>query len=224
VIQNGYDEEDFRGAAPAELPRLSIVHTGQLRRSPRFLWEALAHAFHLRPELRGRVHVWQVGFVDAAAIAELGAPPEGVTVHSVPPVPQREAIGYMLGADILLVDEFGTIMPSKTLQYLRAGRPILAFLDGGGVIRDVLGSMPEAHLVPREEAERAGAIVAELALRPRHLPGLPSAAVEAYSRREIARRFASVLDGARERWAQRQGRRVRGPAGPLIAEGAPSVR
>jgi hypothetical protein len=49
----------------------------------------------------------------------------------------------MLGADLLLVDEFGPIMPSKTLQYLRASRPILAFLDGGGVIRDVLHTVPK---------------------------------------------------------------------------------
>ena len=224
VIQNGYDEEDFRGATPAELPGFSIVHTGQLRRSPHVLWEALGQAFRLRPELRGQVHVWQVGFVDGAAVADLGAPPEGVTVHSVPPVPQREAIGYMLGADLLLVDEFGTIMPSKTLQYLRAGRPILAFLDGGGVIRAVLGSMPDAYLVHRSEPWRAGAVVAELAsLAPRG-PGLPSAAVEVYSRREIARRFAGVLDVARERWARRHGRRVRGPAGGLIAERAQPMR
>jgi hypothetical protein len=224
VIQNGYDEADFRGATPAELPRLSLVHTGQLRRSPRFLWQALAHALRLRPELRGRVHVWQVGFVDAAAVADLGAPPEGVTVHTVPPVPQRVAIGYMLGADILLVDEFGTIMPSKTLQYLRAGRPILAFLDGGGVIRDVLGSMPGAHLVHRGEPARAGEIVVELASRPRGAPESPSPAVAAYSRREIARRFASVLDAARERWAVRHGQPVRRLSDPLTAEGARAMR
>jgi glycosyltransferase involved in cell wall biosynthesis len=198
VIPNGYDEDDFRGAVPAQLPRFSIVHTGQLRRSPRPLWEALSHAIRERPELRGRVHFWQVGFVDARAVGDLQSPPEGVVVHAVPPVPQREAIGYMLGADLLLVDEFGSVMPSKTLQYLRAGRPILAFLDAGGVIRDVLGGVPRAHLVRRDEAPRAGALIAALLAQPRGHPGAPDAAVTAYSRREIARRFAAVLDAACE--------------------------
>ncbi len=59
-------------------------------------------------------------------------------MHLVPPVPQREAIGYMLGADLLLLEEFGSVMPSKALQYLRAARPLLALLDAGGVIRDLL--------------------------------------------------------------------------------------
>jgi glycosyltransferase involved in cell wall biosynthesis len=194
VIQNGYDEDDFRGAVPAELPPFSIVHTGQLRRSPRPLWEALSHTLRERPELRGRVHFWQVGFVDPRALPELTSPTEGVTVHHVPPVPQREAISYMLGADLLLVDEFGSIMPSKTLHYLRACRPILAFLDAGGVIREVLHSMPQAHLVGRDEAARVGALIATLASEPRGPRSEPSAAVAAYSRREIARRFAAVLD------------------------------
>jgi glycosyltransferase involved in cell wall biosynthesis len=194
VIQNGYDEDDFRGAVPAELPPFSIVHTGQLRRSPRPLWEALSHALRERPELRGHVHFWQVGSVDPRAMSELETPPAGVTVHHIPPIPQREAISYMLGADLLLVDEFGSIMPSKTLQYLRASRPILAFLDAGGVIRDVLQTLPQAYLVGRHEAARVGALIAALASGSRPVHGEPSDAVAAYSRREIARRFAAVLD------------------------------
>ncbi|HEX6434558.1 MAG TPA: glycosyltransferase [Gemmatimonadales bacterium] len=196
LIRNGYDEDDFRAAQPAELPRFSIVHTGQLRRSPAPLWEALGHALAERPELRGQVHFWQVGFVDARAIPVLEAPPEGVAVHHVPWVSQREAIGYMLGADLLLVEEFQGIMPSKTMQYLRASRPILAFLDEGRDICDVLEAADEAHLVKRTEARRAGSLIAALASRPRASSSTPSAAVAVYSRREIGRHFAAVLDAA----------------------------
>jgi hypothetical protein len=198
VIQNGYDEDDFRGTMPAELPAFSIVHTGRLRRSPRPLWDALAHAMGERPELRGRLHVWQVGVVDQD-VADLQAPPEGVTVHVVAPVPQREAIGYMLGADLLLLEEFGSILPSKGLQYLRAARPLLALIDAGGVICDLLQDMPETHLVDRGDPARMGGLIAALATGPRPVPREPAAAIAAYSRREIARRYAAVLDGVRER-------------------------
>jgi hypothetical protein len=199
VIQNGYDEDDFQGVRPAELPPFSILHAGRLRRSPLPLWEALAHAIRERPELRGRLHLWQVGVVDPGAVADLQAPPEGVTVHLVPPVPQREAVGYMLGADLLLLEEFGSVMPSKALQYLRAARPLLALLDAGGVMRDLLQGMPEAHLVYRGDAAQAGALIATLAAGPRPAPREPTAAIASYSRREIARRYAAVLDAARER-------------------------
>jgi glycosyltransferase involved in cell wall biosynthesis len=196
VIQNGYDEDDFRGVLPAELPRFSIVHTGQLRRSPRPLWDALSHTLRERPALHGRLHFWQIGFVESCATTDLEAPPPGVTVHHVPPVPQREAVSYMLGADLLLVEEFESIMPSKTLQYLRAGRPILALLDAGGVIREVLQAAPRGYLVGRDEPGRAGALIAGLVSEPRGGSSTPTDAVAAYSRREIARRFAAVLDEA----------------------------
>jgi len=198
VIPNGYDEDDFRDTVPAELPPFSIVHTGQLRRSPRPLWEALSHAMREHPELRGRVHFWQVGFIDPEAVPELEAPPAGVRVHCIPPTPQREAISYMLGADLLFLEEYESVMPSKTLQYLRASRPVLALLEQGGVIREVLQGMPQTHLVAREDATQAGDVIARLACGPPIGRWEPSDAVVAYSRREIARRFAAVLDGVGE--------------------------
>lgn len=195
LIPNGYDEDDFRDAVPAELPHFSIVHTGQLRRSPQPLWDGLARVMESRPELRGSIHLWQVGFVDGRALPGLQAPPEGVVVHHIPQVPQREAIGYMLGADLLLVDQFKSVMPAKLLQYLRASRPILAFLDQGGEIREVLRAAPEALQVGREDAARAGPLIAALAAGPRsRRPKEATDAVAAYSRREVARRFAAVLE------------------------------
>ena len=196
VIPNGYDEDDFRGVAPAQLPPFSIVHTGQLRRSPTPLWSALSRAMDERPELRGNLHLWQVGFAEQSALPELMAPPSGVTVHHVPPVPQREASSYMLGADLLLVEEYESVMPSKTLPYLRAGRPILAFLDGGGLIREVLQPMPQAHLVERDDTERAASLIASVFANPPARPSQVDPAVAKYSRREIAGRFAVVLDAA----------------------------
>jgi glycosyltransferase involved in cell wall biosynthesis len=204
VIPNGYDEEDFRGASPPRLPWFSIVHTGQLRRAPSPLWEGLVRAIRERPELHGQVHVWQIGFVDAAAAPALGAPPDGVHVHVVPPVPQREAIGYMLAADLLLVEEIGQIMPSKTAQYLRAGRPILALLEQGNELRETLEHVSHAYLARREDAGRPTAdIVARLAAAPREPARAPDEAVTAFSRRAIARRFAEVLDAACARHAAR---------------------
>jgi hypothetical protein len=209
VIQNGYDEEDFRGLEPATLPPFSIVHTGLLRRRPAPLWEGLSLALRQRPELRGRVHFWQVGYVDPRALPDLEAPPEGVTVHHVPPVPQREAISYMLGADLLLLEELGAIMPSKALQYLRAGRPILAFLDAGGVIRDVLGGMPHVGLLNRGDAVGVAALVTSLEAARPVASEAPRDLVLGYSRREIARRFAAVLDEAAAGRNARSGRTAR---------------
>jgi glycosyltransferase involved in cell wall biosynthesis len=194
VIPNGYDDEDFEGTAPARLPWFSMVHAGQLRRSPRPVWEAVEDAARMCAASGTTIHFWQVGFVDPRAVADLAAPPPGVTVHVVPPVPQREAIEYMLGADLLLVEEFESVMPSKTLQYLRASRPLLALTEQGALIRDVLAGMPDTHLAPRARPTEARAWIAALVSRGRTPQRPPAPAVTAYSRREIARRFAAVLD------------------------------
>jgi glycosyltransferase involved in cell wall biosynthesis len=199
VIRNGYDDDDFAGVTPAELPPFSIVHTGQLRQPPLALWDALRDSLRRRPELHGKLHLWQVGFVEPGTERVLKAAPEGVTVHYVPPVPQREAIGFMLGADLLLVEEYGTAWPSKTLQYLRASRPILAFVPPGGMVREVLDAVPHAHVMAHDESARAGQLIAELAGQPRTRAVRSDASVSNYSREEIARRFASVLDAVTER-------------------------
>ena len=194
VIANGYDDEDFEGTVPARLPWFSMVHTGQLRRSPRGVWEAIEDAGRLCAASGTTIHFWQIGFVDPRAMADLSAPPPGVTVHVVPPVPQREAIAYMLGADLLLAEEFESVMPSKVLQYLRASRPLLALTEQGALIRDVLAGMPDTHLAPRDRPTEARAWLAALVSRGRTPPRPPAPTVTAYSRREIARRFAGVLD------------------------------
>ncbi len=196
VIPNGYDEDDFRGTAPAALPRFSIVHTGQLRHPPAPVWEAVGGALRSHPELRGGLHFWQVGFVDPSAATLLARPPEGLVVHLVPPVTQREAVSYMLGADLLLAEEVGTVLPSKVLQYLRAGRPILAFVDGGGLMREVLAAAPQACVVTRHETDRVAELIVRLAAEPRAAPSGPAPQALAYSRREIARRFAEALEAA----------------------------
>jgi glycosyltransferase involved in cell wall biosynthesis len=215
LIPNGYDEEDFAAARPRELPFFSIVHAGQLRRPPRPLWAALARLLQSRPELRGRVHLWQIGFVDAAAAPELNAPPNGLVVHAVPPVPQREAIGYMLGADLLLVEEFRGVMPSKTMQYLRAGRPILGLLDGRGALHDVLRPVPQAQLVELDDVDGIVAVLNRSATVARSKPVPPGPDVTAYSRREIARRFAELLEVA----CTQGNRRVAADHGSLVHAG-----
>jgi glycosyltransferase involved in cell wall biosynthesis len=196
VIPNGYDEDDFQDTPAAELPRLSIVHTGQLRHASAPLWEAIGGVLASHPELRGELHFWQVGFVDPSAAAMLERPPDGLVVHLVPPVSQREAVSYMLGADLLLAEEVGTVLPSKALQYLRAGRPILAFVDGGGLMRELLAAAPQACVVARDETGCVADLIVRLAAEPRAASSGPTPAVLSYSRREIARRFAEVLEAA----------------------------
>jgi hypothetical protein len=126
----------------------------------------------------------------------------------------------MLGADLLLVEEFRGVMPSKTLQYLRAGRPILGLLDGGGALHDVLRPVPQAHLVELDDVDGIVAVLNRSATVARSKPVPPGADVTAYSRREIARRFAELLEVA----CTQGNRRVAADHGSLVHAGLSAAR
>ena len=62
------------------------------------------------------------------------------------------------------------------------------------MIREVLETVPLARVMAHEESARAGRVIAELAALPRVRAGAPPASVAAFSRREVARQYAAVLD------------------------------
>jgi hypothetical protein len=62
--------------------------------------------------------------------------------------------------------------------------------------------MPQAHLIDRGEPEGVAAIVASLESMPRRSSEAARGVVLSYSRREIARRFAAVLEEAADRRAR----------------------
>ena len=62
------------------------------------------------------------------------------------------------------------------------------------MIREVLEPVPLAQVMAHDESERAGRIIAELAAGPCLRAAAPQASVAAFSRREIARRYAALLD------------------------------
>ena len=69
-----------------------------------------------------------------ARLTELAGGIQAVTFAD--PVPERELLGYLRAADVLLVCERPTVstmsMPSKLTSYFLAGRPVLAAVDAAG--------------------------------------------------------------------------------------------
>lgn len=146
VIENGFDEENFRDAEKDFVPKslgqpgqLTLIHSGVLypeERDPRPFFAALQR-------------LKQQGEVDAAGLqillratgndavyepmlAELGI---ADLVKLEKPVDYREALREMLCADGLLLLQAAMCnhqIPAKLYEYLRAGRPILALTDPVG--------------------------------------------------------------------------------------------
>jgi glycosyltransferase involved in cell wall biosynthesis len=203
IIPNGYDEDDF-DCHPKQLPRWSIVHTGNLHseRSLTDAWATIEECLRIKPELKGDLHFWQLGTVDEFVTNQLENPPNGLRVHYLPPVPMQESIQYMLGADLLIVMSYNSggelqNTPAKIYQYLRANRPILALCDKEAVgLRETANDANNSCCCPSQDRETAAEyIVGQLDSVNQASPVIgPN--IEKYSRRAQTGQLAEMLTDA----------------------------
>lgn len=143
VIENGFDEEAFTGNQPNRMgvPQDSflLLHSGIIYpkdRDPSAFFEAIALLLEQgvlsRNRLCIRFRAPHHGD-EVRALAERYGVADVVDV--APPIPYREAIAEMMGADLLLVfqgQHFNSQIPAKIYEYLRTRKPILGLVDKKG--------------------------------------------------------------------------------------------
>lgn len=143
VIENGYDDEAFVGNAPLRVgvndDQLLMLHSGIIYprdRDPTAFFGAIAALVESGQLERKRVKIRFRAPHHGNEVAAL-ASSHGLAdlVEIAPPISYREAIGEMMGADLLLVFQgahFNSQIPAKIYEYLRTGRPILGLVDQSG--------------------------------------------------------------------------------------------
>lgn len=152
VIENGYDEDGFRGSMlmenagePGAGQRITLLHSGVLYaegRDPAAFFEAIA-----RMKADGRVGSGSLSVILRATgdDARFGGLVKKYGICDIvriePAVAYREALHEMLGVDGLLVFQgtpFNTQVPAKIYEYFRARRPIFGLVDPAGETARVL--------------------------------------------------------------------------------------
>lgn len=212
VIENGYDEENFRHAAehvavPAARDRVTIVHSGIVypsERDPTALFQALATLkqkgffaeYPVRLVLRATAHdhlyapqIEALGITDIVELAE--------------PMGYEAALGEQLRADGLLLLQGANCnhqIPAKAYEYIRARRPVLALTDAAGDTAGVLRRAGLDAIAPLDDAEAIAGLlerfVKEVTGGTAKIP--VDAAVEKCSRRLRTRELALLLDAVME--------------------------
>lgn len=152
VLENGYDEETFAGAANAGDVRqslhpgaITLLHSGIVypaERDPTQFFAALGELKASDAITAGSLFVRFRASVHDDLLHSLGAR-YGVTefIDCQPPIPYREALAEMLNADGLLVMQAANCneqIPAKIYEYLRANRPILSLTDPQGDTATIL--------------------------------------------------------------------------------------
>ncbi len=208
VLENGYDEENFRsaGASVAERPAgrpFTLIHSGIIypsERDPVPLFRALSElkaagaidAGQLHIVLRATSHDDYVGALLAEyAITDL--------VSLAPPVPYQAALAEMLSVDGLLLLQASNCnhqIPAKLYEYLRAGRPILALTDAAGDSAAALRAAGVDTIAPLDDSAgiKQGLLHFLQLARSGQAPLPTPAAVAAASRQARTAELARLLD------------------------------
>lgn len=168
------------------------------------LLEAIDLVRREKPALMEGFRFVHVGNLDHATKSWIDASPSRDLVESVGYLPHNESVGRLLGADALFLHLHGLppghrsrIVPGKTYEYLASGRPILGALPEGDA-RDLLAGRKRCVLAdPCEPSSIARALERLIESGSEHAQSpLSDPELDAYDRREIARRMAGVLDAS----------------------------
>ncbi len=125
IVRNGFDPKDFESVTPIGFSKFTILHAGLVTgsRVPRFI-EFLLSLRRFRDLENFQLVL--LGYVDPAVRELIGEAGLNQIVRIEELKPHREAIRWILGADVLLlVPAAEFIIPMKTYEYLASGKFIL---------------------------------------------------------------------------------------------------
>src|SRR3990167_7796860 len=208
VIPNGFDEGAFEGlqARPdaGSGGPITILHSGTIYpgpdRDPTCLLRALSRvvksrALSARPLqviLRGS----GVDDLYKDLVAELGL---GQVIRFAPLVEYRSALQEMINVDGLLLFQGYTsnpAVPAKLYEYFRAGRPILALVDGAGDTARQLRQSGVGSIAPLDDIEAIAVALERFvsAIEDGTAAGIPQARAGHFERRHSVASMAGVFD------------------------------
>jgi glycosyltransferase involved in cell wall biosynthesis len=140
TLPNGYDPDDFAQAKPLgrQPDRLGIVYSGSIyrQRSSQPFLQALHNVLARGAIPRAAVQVRLVGNVGQATVDQVEALELADVVAITGYMAHGQSIGYVLGADVLLLmiapgPGSEGVLTGKIFEYLAAHRPILALTPPG---------------------------------------------------------------------------------------------
>lgn len=157
LIWNGYDPElSLHPLPPPRRAHRVVLHAGSLYggRHPGALLRAMDRLFNRGDMRRGEVHLRLVGSFEQSARwveqCELDRLVSEGWVECVEQIPHQEAQKEMREADVLLLLDLNESaaslqLPGKLFEYIRTGKPILAFTTRNSSAEHILSRSGVSH-------------------------------------------------------------------------------
>ena len=201
LVTNGFDEEDFKGEFASD-GYFNVTHTGLFASDgdPRILWKVLGEKCAADKLFRSTLRVRLVGKTDKEIIASIKAAGLGDNLVDLGYRSHTEAVEEQRNASILILPlrkepEYRAVLPGKLFEYLASRRPILGIGQTDGamakIIRDTASGV--VYDWPDEEKIKAWIDFCWEEWCSGEIPD-NSSSIGAYTRRNLTRKLASILD------------------------------
>ena len=156
LIHNGFDEQDFGDITPKIFPKFTIVHTGAFYkgRTPESLFKAITFLFHEKPILKDDIQIIFVGKEEPFVNKLIEENKLKDVVISVPYLPHKDCLSYLLGADVLFLNTLQNYVPGKIFEYIRSKKPILAMVSGDSTVAEIVNSTQSGIVIEPSKTEK----------------------------------------------------------------------
>lgn len=203
VITNGYDPADFEieNPPPAD-PGFIIIHIGMWgkARSHDIFWKGLAELREENANFKKALEVRIFGVVDPFVRNQVEVFGDTNWKKFLPYIPHHEIIAEQLKATVLLLSinrgpTAEGIIPGKVFEYLALKKPILCLGKQGSDSAMIIENSGSGTVVDYDDLQGFKNVVLQMFLswQSGNL-SINSEGIERYSRKELCRRMASLLD------------------------------
>jgi len=202
VITNGYDADDFPVFSEVASSGFVVSHVGTLvpSRNPLQLWAALGELVKEHRDFDSLFRLRLTGKVDISIVDAIQANGLANHVEYVEYLPHEKVAGELSTSSLLLLILNDTpnskgILTGKLFEYLAAKRPVLCLGPTDGDAAKVLTDTGSGFTASFHDKQSVKKLLLELFSR--YQAGklqVNSSSVEQYSREQLTRKLAEVLD------------------------------
>ena len=205
VVYNGFDRDDD-AQTPISLPQsFTITYLGVLSKiqNPKILWQVLGELVKEDEKFNKDLKINIIGQIDNSVSQSIEE--QGLAQHVIysPYIPHDQVSAVHRSSTLLLLllmpdsePRAKGLLTGKLFEYLASGRPILCIGPEDGDAARILKETQAGVTVRFEDRERMKETIKELYQKylENGLPDNSNAEIERYSRRELTKQYAKILN------------------------------
>lgn len=203
VITNGYDEECAQNCNQiVDNKQFTVSYTGVLLPNESFvIWDAFKEVCDENVEFAKLLKINLIGHIDTSVREYISAKGLNAKVNNIEYMQHSQVLEYQRKSDLLLLlipraKKAECIMTGKLFEYLAAGRPVLAVGPADGDAAKILSETDCGATADYDDKSKMKSIIIDYYNKciDNQRIKINKNEVEKYSRRNLAKEYATILD------------------------------